>query len=105
MRAQKQSALCELLEENFADQSVAALDAFTVVGVPCDPVNSYANALADPQVEHMGWVREVDLPGRLVKTSGSPIMMSGQGYPTGPAGAWRVFDEKYRLRLEASDEG
>jgi crotonobetainyl-CoA:carnitine CoA-transferase CaiB-like acyl-CoA transferase len=63
MRAQKQSALCELLEENFADQSVAALDAFTVVGVPCDPVNSYANALADPQVEHMGWSAKSTSPG------------------------------------------
>jgi crotonobetainyl-CoA:carnitine CoA-transferase CaiB-like acyl-CoA transferase len=81
LRAQNQAALCDLLEENFADQSVAALiDAFTAVGVPCGPVNSYANALADPQVEHMGWVREVDLPGGMrVKTFASPIMMSGQG--------------------------
>jgi crotonobetainyl-CoA:carnitine CoA-transferase CaiB-like acyl-CoA transferase len=81
LRAQNQSALCELLEENFADQTVAGLiEAFTAAGVPCGPVNSYANALADPQVEHMGWVREVDLPGGArVKTFGSPIMMSGQG--------------------------
>jgi crotonobetainyl-CoA:carnitine CoA-transferase CaiB-like acyl-CoA transferase len=81
LRAQNQSALCVLLEEIFADQTVAALiDAFTAVGVPCGPVNSYADALADPQVEHMGWVREVDLPGGArVKTFGSPIMMSGQG--------------------------
>jgi crotonobetainyl-CoA:carnitine CoA-transferase CaiB-like acyl-CoA transferase len=79
-RAQNQSALCDLLQEIFADQSVAALiEAFTAVGVPCGPVNSYANALADPQVEYMGWVREVDLPeGTRVKTFGSPIMMSGQ---------------------------
>jgi crotonobetainyl-CoA:carnitine CoA-transferase CaiB-like acyl-CoA transferase len=81
LRAQNQSALCSLLEEIFAEQSVAALiEAFTAGGVPCGPVNSYADALADPQVEHMGWVREVDLPGGTrVKSFGSPIMMSGRG--------------------------
>ena len=80
LRAQNQAALCDLLEENFADRSVASLiDAFTDVGVPCGPVNSYANALTDPQVQHMGWVRDVDLPsGERVKSFGSPIMMSGK---------------------------
>ena len=79
-RAQNQAELCELLEEIFADRSVASLiDAFTDVGVPCGPVNTYANALTDPQVQHMGWVRDVDLPsGERVKSFGSPIMMSGK---------------------------
>jgi crotonobetainyl-CoA:carnitine CoA-transferase CaiB-like acyl-CoA transferase len=80
LRAQNQATLCELLEEIFADRSVASLiEAFTDAGVPCGPVNSYANALTDPQVQHMGWVREVDLPsGERVKSFGSPIMMSGK---------------------------
>jgi crotonobetainyl-CoA:carnitine CoA-transferase CaiB-like acyl-CoA transferase len=80
LRAQNQAALCELLEEIFADRFVASLiEAFTDVGVPCGPVNSYANALTDPQVQHMGWVRDVDLPsGERVKSFGSPIMMSGK---------------------------
>jgi crotonobetainyl-CoA:carnitine CoA-transferase CaiB-like acyl-CoA transferase len=80
LRAQNQAELCELLEEIFADRSVASLiDAFTDVGVPCGPVNTYANALTDPQVQHMGWVRDVDLPsGERVKSFGSPIMMSGK---------------------------
>jgi crotonobetainyl-CoA:carnitine CoA-transferase CaiB-like acyl-CoA transferase len=80
LRAQNQAVLCELLEEIFADRSVASLiEAFTDVGVPCGPVNSYANALTDPQVQHMGWVRDVDLPsGERVKSFGSPIMMSGK---------------------------
>jgi crotonobetainyl-CoA:carnitine CoA-transferase CaiB-like acyl-CoA transferase len=80
LRAQNQASLCELLEEIFADRSVASLiDAFTDVGVPCGPVNSYANALTDPQVQHMGWVRDVDLPsGERVRSFGSPIMMSGK---------------------------
>src|SRR3984893_10410835 len=38
LRAKNQAELCELLEEIFADRSVAALiDAFTAVGVPCGP--------------------------------------------------------------------
>ena len=80
LRAQNQAALCELLEEIFTDRSVASLiEAFTDVGVPCGPVNSYANALTDPQVQHMGWVRDVDLPsGERVRSFGSPIMMSGK---------------------------
>ncbi len=80
LRAQNQAALCELLEAIFADRSVASLiEAFTDVGVPCGPVNTYANALTDPQVQHMGWVRDVDLPsGERVKSFGSPIMMSGK---------------------------
>jgi crotonobetainyl-CoA:carnitine CoA-transferase CaiB-like acyl-CoA transferase len=80
LRAQNQAALCDLLEEIFADRSVASLiEAFTDVGVPCGPVNSYANALIDPQVQHMRWVRDVDLPsGERIKSFGSPIMMSGK---------------------------
>ena len=80
LRAQNQEELCELLEEIFADRTVASLiEAFTDVGVPCGPVNTYANALTDPQVQHMGWVRDVDLPsGERVKSFGSPIMMSGK---------------------------
>jgi crotonobetainyl-CoA:carnitine CoA-transferase CaiB-like acyl-CoA transferase len=80
LRAQNQAELCELLEKIFADRSVASLiEAFTDVGVPCGPVNTYSNALTDPQVQHMGWVRDVDLPsGERVKSFGSPIMLSGK---------------------------
>jgi crotonobetainyl-CoA:carnitine CoA-transferase CaiB-like acyl-CoA transferase len=81
LRAQNQVALRDLLEAIFADRPVAALiEAFTAAGVPCGPVNSYADALADPQVDHMKWVREIDLPGGVrVKSFGSPVMMSGRG--------------------------
>ena len=32
-------------------------------GVPCAPINTYSQVLADPQVEHMGWVQDMTLPG------------------------------------------
>jgi formyl-CoA transferase len=53
---------------------VARLDA---AGVPCGPINDYAEAFADPQVRARGMIVDVDHPtlGRL-RTVGSPIKMS-----------------------------
>jgi crotonobetainyl-CoA:carnitine CoA-transferase CaiB-like acyl-CoA transferase len=100
LRAQNQVALCALLEEIFASRSVNSLiEAFTAVGVPCGPVASYADALADPQVVHMGWVRDIDLPGgERVKTFGSPIMMSGRSpeIQRGPPALGEHTDEVLR---------
>jgi formyl-CoA transferase len=47
-------------------------------GIPCGPLNTYADAFADPQVVAREMVVEIDHPalGRL-KTLGSPIKMSG----------------------------
>ena len=47
--------------------------------MPHGRINSYSQALADPQVEHMGWVQDLVLPsGVHTKTFGSPIRVSGQ---------------------------
>ncbi len=79
-RAANQVALRELLEARFAAKEVAHwLRIFEAAGVPHAPINDYASALADPQVAHMGWVREMRLPGGTVtKTFASPIMLDGQ---------------------------
>lgn len=80
LRAQNQQALVELLEARFADMSAADLLAlFRGAGVPCAPINSYSEALADEQVQHMGWVQDLQLPGGAVtRTFGSPLRFSGQ---------------------------
>ncbi len=80
-RAANQVALRGLLEARFAANDVAHwLRVFAAAGVPHAPINDYASALADPQVEHMGWVREMRLPGGTVtKTFASPIMLDGRG--------------------------
>jgi crotonobetainyl-CoA:carnitine CoA-transferase CaiB-like acyl-CoA transferase len=46
-------------------------------GVPCGPINDYAEAFADPQIRARGMVVEIDHPtlGRM-RTPGSPIKMS-----------------------------
>ena len=62
-RAANQAALKALLEAHFAAQPAAHwLAAFAEAGVPSTPINGYAEALADPQVEHSGLVAPLSLP-------------------------------------------
>jgi crotonobetainyl-CoA:carnitine CoA-transferase CaiB-like acyl-CoA transferase len=84
LRAQHQAELKALLDERvFSKHDTADLLArFRAAGVPCSPINSYSEALADPQVEHMGWVSQIGLPGGgHARTFGSPLRFSGEGFP------------------------
>jgi crotonobetainyl-CoA:carnitine CoA-transferase CaiB-like acyl-CoA transferase len=83
LRAQYQEDLLEILEEVFADETCEGLLAkFRSAGVPCSPINSYSDALADPQVAYMGWVQPVSLPsGVETRTFVSPLRFSGEGFP------------------------
>ena len=78
LRAQNQTALKELLEVIFMQQTGEHwLEAFNAVGVPCSPINSYSEALADPQVEHMGWVQDMTLSnGVETKTFGPALRIN-----------------------------
>jgi crotonobetainyl-CoA:carnitine CoA-transferase CaiB-like acyl-CoA transferase len=82
-RAQHQEALLVILEAEFANAPTAVwLQRFRDAGVPCAPINSYSEVLADPQVEHMGWVQPIELPnGVMTKTFTAPIRLSGEGLP------------------------
>ena len=82
-RATNQAALKEVLDPVFAGQTVAHwLHAFEAAGVPHAPINDYESALADPQVEHMGWVQPLRLPdGTMTRTFGSPVRFNGQTLP------------------------
>lgn len=80
LRAQNQTALRELLEAIFVKQTGEHwLEAFNAVGVPCSPINSYSDALADQQVEHMGWVQDLTLAnGVETKTFGPALRINNQ---------------------------
>jgi len=82
-RARYQDALREMLEQDFQLNDASHwLERFRVAGVPCAPINSYSDVLADPQVEHMEWVQPVTLPnGVKTRTFGSPIRLSGRNLP------------------------
>jgi crotonobetainyl-CoA:carnitine CoA-transferase CaiB-like acyl-CoA transferase len=83
LRAKHQSELRDILEQEFAKHSAAELLAkFRAAGVPCAPINTYSQALADEQVRHMGWVQEIALPsGKRTRTFASPLRFGGQGLP------------------------
>lgn len=74
-RAVNQDALRELLEDIFKTADADTwLSRFRDAGVPCAPINNYSDVLADPQVEHMQWVQDLELPnGARTRTFASPI--------------------------------
>jgi formyl-CoA transferase len=80
LRAKNQNELRDLLEVEFKKHDAAQLlDLFAQRGVPCAPINRYSQILADPQVEHMGWVAETELPnGKMTRTIISPQHISGE---------------------------
>jgi len=82
-RARNQAELAAIMNAAFADRSIDdLLAAFGAVGVPCSRINSYAEALQDAQVAHMGWVREINLPtGRRTRTFGPPVRIDGEAAP------------------------
>jgi crotonobetainyl-CoA:carnitine CoA-transferase CaiB-like acyl-CoA transferase len=82
LRARHQVALREILEAEFVRYTAVELLArLTEHGVPCAPVNTYAQALADPQVARMGWVVPLKLPnGALTRTFGFPLRMLGERF-------------------------
>jgi crotonobetainyl-CoA:carnitine CoA-transferase CaiB-like acyl-CoA transferase len=80
LRAQNQNALRDLLEAELEKRDAGEwLAIFRERGVPCAPINTYSQVLADPQVEHMQWVEEITLPnGVRSKVVVSPQRVSGQ---------------------------
>ena len=80
LRAKNQDALRELLEVELVKRDAADLLAiFRSRGVPCAPINTYSQVLLDPQVEHMGWVEPMTLPGGAdTKVVISPQRVNGE---------------------------
>ena len=111
-RALHQQALLELLTPEFAQADTATwLEKFRAAGVPCAPINSYSDVLADPQVEHMQWVQPLELPnGVKTRTFASPVRFDGKGLPITrqPPTLGQHNDElvgPVRARLNAEAEG
>jgi crotonobetainyl-CoA:carnitine CoA-transferase CaiB-like acyl-CoA transferase len=80
LRAQHQVELRNTLESIFVNHDAEHWIArFREAGVPCAPINTYSQVLADTQVEHMQWVQPLELPnGVRTKTFASPVRFSGQ---------------------------
>lgn len=80
LRAANQQILNEILHRRFSLQPVRRwIEVFSAAGVPASPINSYADALADPQAEHLGLVRELTLPnGACTRTVACPVRINGE---------------------------
>ncbi len=83
LRAANQLALKDLLDPLFAQRDAADwLADFARAGVPCAPINGYAEALADPQTEHLQLVRPMTMPGGTDSlTVVCPVRLDGQPLP------------------------
>jgi len=79
LRARNQDGLFDLLQPVFSTRPAAHwLAEFERRGVPFAPINNYEQALADPQVEHLGLVHSMSLPnGRETRTVGFPVLIGG----------------------------
>ena len=83
LRAANQAALKDLLERRFAGGDARDwLARFEAAGVPNAPINTYAEALADPQAQHLQLVQEVSLPsGHRTRTVVCPVWIDGSPVP------------------------
>lgn len=79
-RARHQEDLAAILNGEFARDTVAGiLEKLRRAGVPCSSINTYSQALSDPQVAFMGFVEALELPnGVMTQTFGSPIRIDGE---------------------------
>ncbi|HUP96213.1 MAG TPA: CoA transferase [Burkholderiales bacterium] len=108
-RAQNQDALQALLEAEFMKYEAARLLAlYRERGVPCAPLNTYSQVLADPQVEHMGWIEEMTLAnGSKSKVMISPQRVSGERlgvYRNPPALGEHTQEVLAELRADSARE-
>lgn len=78
-RAEHQTELAEILERVFRTQPAAHWIAeMQRRGVPVSPINKFSDVVHDEQVQHMGLVRELELPnGVRTRTTAFPLAIKG----------------------------
>lgn len=78
-RARNQAKMNTYLDPVFVQKSASEwLALFDKAGVPCAPINNYADILSDPHVKAMQWVQPIDLPnGATTQTVAFPMRLEG----------------------------
>lgn len=77
-RIENRQALNEIIDRKIAEKTVDEwIPLFDQAGIPCGPINTFDRVFSDPQVLHLGLVREVEHPhyGK-VKVVGPPATFS-----------------------------
>ena len=82
-RAANQAELKVLLEEFLAaDDAANWISRLRGAGIPCEPINAYSAALADPQVSHSRWLSDLLLAsGVQTRAFGFPAIIDGTNPP------------------------
>jgi len=78
-RAAHQAELSTEMESVLQKRAVTDwLEKFRAAGVPCEPINDYAQALSAPEVIESGWVADITLPsGHATRTIGNVVRVDG----------------------------
>lgn len=80
-RGEHRDEICDTVAAWVAERTVdEALDALSEAGVPCGPVLSLEDAIHHPQVEGMGLMHDVDLPGVSHATKGVRMPLDFSDY-------------------------
>jgi len=62
-RIENRQALYEIIDRKMAEKTVDEwIPLFDQAGIPCGPINSFDRVFSDPQVLHLGLVKEVEHP-------------------------------------------
>src|SRR5438552_2267587 len=89
-RLENRDALNAELETYLAARSSAEwVDRLNEAGVPCGPIHSIDKVFADPQVEHLGIVREIETGGRTLRVVAQPVRLDRTPSPVVAARADR----------------
>ncbi|MBU1206566.1 MAG: CoA transferase [Proteobacteria bacterium] len=77
-RIENRQALNEIIDRKIAEKTVDEwIPLFDQAGIPCGPINTFDRVFSDPQVLHLGLVREVEhLHYGKVKVVGPPATFS-----------------------------
>lgn len=77
-RIQNRQALMEIIDHRLAEKTVDEwIPLFDQAGIPCGPINTFNRVFADPQVQHLGLVKEIGHPlYEKVKVVGPPVTFS-----------------------------
>jgi crotonobetainyl-CoA:carnitine CoA-transferase CaiB-like acyl-CoA transferase len=113
LRAANQVELAALLEPEFRRRTAAEwLEELDRRGVPCAPINSYPEVLADPQVAHLELVRDLTLPnGAATRTTAFPIHISDYRFevyrhpPELGADTAEIYDEWLGASVASASKG
>lgn len=77
-RKRNREALCGQLEQTLVTRNAQAwVDELNALGVPCGPVLSVPEILAEPQIADRGLVRKIELDGETLRLLASPIVADG----------------------------